>query len=76
MPPIIDEEKALAVSTSSMDYDLDERGTALSYESAMTPQHEQSSTPVNHIPATPGFGRNKDTGQKNKNKPPPKLLHP
>lgn len=76
MAPIIDEEKALVMPKSPMEYDLDERGTALSYDSAMTPQHEQSSTPVNHIPATPGFGRNKDTGQNHKKKPPPKLLHP
>ena len=76
MTPIIDEENALTMPTSPMEYDLDERGTALSYDQSMTPQHEQASTPTNHIPATTGFGRNKDAGQKNKKKPPPKLLHP
>lgn len=76
MPPIFDEESALTMPTSPMEYDLDERGTSLSYDSVMTPQHEQAPTPSNHIPATTGFGRNKDTGQIIKKKAPPKLLHP
>lgn len=76
--PLVDEESALTMPTSPVEYELPERGTTLSYDSAVLPQHEQPPTPMttNHIPATPGFGRHTDGGQKNKKKPPPKLLHP
>lgn len=74
MPPV-DEESALTMPTSPKEYELDDRGASLSYDSAVAPQHEQPITP-NHIPATTGFSRHSDAGQMNKKKPPPKLLHP
>ena len=74
--PLVDEESALTLPSpkESLHGDLDERGTSLSYDSAVLPQHEQPPTPM-LANATSGFGRH---SEKKKKKPPPKpkLLHP
>lgn len=83
MPPV-DEECALTSPTSPAEglHELNEVGnSSLSIHSVTTPQQQQQSpTPIltNHIPATQGFHRHSDTGQKKTQKPPPKprLLHP